>query len=222
MITLKLSEKQLDDLYEGMSSNANPRARKKCLIVYLRAKGHPCHEIADIVRVDEDTVTNAVKKYIQGGLACLLKEGYRKPKSQLDPYSARLKELFEKQPPHTVNQAIEIIFEETGVRLKHSACQSFLKKIGMKCRRCGLVPGKAMDDEKQRQAQQVFHEQKLQPLLDEAKQGKRTLLFVDAAHFVMGWGWCGATRGGYCHRPVAASATTSWVLTARSRMKPLR
>jgi hypothetical protein len=56
MITLKLSEKQLDDLYEGMSSNANPRARKKCLIVYLRAKGHPCHEIADIVRVDEDTV----------------------------------------------------------------------------------------------------------------------------------------------------------------------
>ena len=105
MITLKLSEKQLDDLYEGMSSNANPRARKKCLIVYLRAKGRRCHEIADIVRVDEDTVTNAVKKYIQGGLECLLKEGYRKPESQLEPYSARLKELFEKQPPHTVNQA---------------------------------------------------------------------------------------------------------------------
>ena len=130
MITLKLSEKQLDDLYEGMSSNTNSRARKKCLIVYLRAKGRPCHEIADIVRVNEDTVTNAVKKYIRGGLACLLTEGYHKPKSQLETYSARLKELFEKQPPHTVNQAIEIIFEETGVRLKHSACQSFLKKIG--------------------------------------------------------------------------------------------
>ena len=75
MITLKLSEKQLDDLYEGMSSNANPRARKKCLIVYLRAKGHPCHEIADSVRVDEDTVTNAVKKYIQGGLPGVLIDG---------------------------------------------------------------------------------------------------------------------------------------------------
>jgi transposase len=186
MVTLKLSEKQLDDLYKELFSNADPRARKKCLIVYLRAKGRPCHEIADIVRVDKDTVTNAVKKYIQGGLARLLKEGYRKPKSQLEPYSARLKELFEKQPPHTVNQAIEIIFEETGVRLKHSACQSFLKKIGMKCRRCGLVPGKAMDDEKQCEAQQVFHDQKLQPLLDVAKQSKRTVLFVDAAHFVMG------------------------------------
>ena len=49
----------------------------------------------------------------------------------------------------------------------------------MKCRLCGLVPGKAMEDEKQRQAQQVFHDQKLQPLLDEAKQGKRAVLFVE-------------------------------------------
>jgi len=56
----------------------------------------------------------------------------------------------------------------------------------MRCRRCGLVPGKAADDEKQQQAQQTFHDQTLQPLLEEAKQGQRTVLFVDAAHFVMG------------------------------------
>ena len=56
----------------------------------------------------------------------------------------------------------------------------------MKCRRCGLVPGKAVEDEKQQKAQQDFHDQTLQPLLEEAKQGKRTVLFVDAAHFVMG------------------------------------
>ena len=142
MITLKLNEKQLDDLYEEMFSNADTRARKKCLIVYLRAKGRPCHEIADFARVDKDTVTNAVKKYIEGGLAGLLKENHRKPESQLEPHNERLRALFEKQPPHTVNHAIEMIFEATGVRLKHSACQTFLKKMGMKCRRCGLVPGK--------------------------------------------------------------------------------
>jgi hypothetical protein len=43
-----------------------------------------------------------------------------------------------------------------------------------------------MDDDKQRQAQQEFHDNKLQPILDVAKEGKRTALFVDAAHFVMG------------------------------------
>ena len=37
-----------------------------------------------------------------------------------------------------------------------------------------------MPTKNEQKAQQEFHDQKLQPLLDEAKQGKRTLLFVDA------------------------------------------
>ena len=115
-----------------------------------------------------------------------LEENYHQPKSQLEPYTEPLKELFKKQLPHTVSQAIEMIDKETGIRLKPSACRAFLKKMGMKCRRCGVVPGKAMEDDKQRQAQQEFHDNQLQPILDEAKQGKRTVLFVDAAHFVMG------------------------------------
>ena len=114
MVTLKLSEKQLDDLFKEMFSNADPRARKKCLIVYLRATGRPCHEIEDIARVDEDTVTNAVKKYVKSDLAGLLKENYRKPKSQLEPHNERLTALFEKQPPHTVNHAIDMILKKRG------------------------------------------------------------------------------------------------------------
>ena len=125
MIILKLNEKQLDDLYKEMFSNPEPRARKRCLIVYLRAKGHPCYEIADIVRVDEDTVINTVKKYVEGDLAGLLKENYRKPKSQLEPHNDRLRTLFEKQPPHTVNHAIEMIFEATGVRLNIPPARRF-------------------------------------------------------------------------------------------------
>jgi hypothetical protein len=48
-----------------------------------------------------------------------------------------------------------LIFEQTGMRLKHLAGQAFLKKTGMKCRRCGLVPGKANDGKEQ---QQEFHD----------------------------------------------------------------
>jgi transposase-like protein len=73
MVTLKLSEKQLDDLYEEMFSNDKARGRKKCLVVYLRAKGRPCHEIADIARVDEGTVTNTVKKIRRGRLGRFVK-----------------------------------------------------------------------------------------------------------------------------------------------------
>ncbi|HJX36584.1 MAG TPA: IS630 family transposase [Dehalococcoidales bacterium] len=179
-------EKQLDELFSEMTLNTNSRARKKCWVVYLRKKGSRREEVAELLRIDEDTVTNYTKKYDESGLPGLLEENYRQPKSQLEPYTEQLKELFKKQVPHTVNQAIEMIDKEIGIRLKPSACRAFLKKMGMKCRRCGVVPGKAMEDERQRQAQQEFHDKTLMPYLDEAKQGKRTVLFVDAAHFVMG------------------------------------
>jgi transposase len=51
------------------------------------------------------------------------------------------------------------------------------------------VPAKGDHDE-----QAAFLEKQLQPRLEEAKQGQRTVLFVDAAHFVygpfLGYLWC--------------------------------
>lgn len=87
-----------------------------------------------------------------------------------------------------------MIDSATGIHLKPTACREFLKRIGMKYRRCGLMPGKAASDENHQQIQRDFHDHQLQPLLEEAKQGKRIVLFVDAAHFVMsaflGLLWC--------------------------------
>jgi transposase len=186
MIKLQLTDDQKTELYDNAFTNTDPKVRKKCFIVYLRGMDYSRQEIARIMKVDEDTVTNHVRLYTTGGLPLLLQDNYRTPKSQLDPYIPQLKELFETQPPHTVNQAIEMIEKETGVKLKNSACREFLNKMGLKFRRCGLVPGKAADDEEHQKKQREFHDEKLQPRLDEAKQGKRTVLFVDAAHFVMG------------------------------------
>ena len=97
MITLELTEQQLDELYDGMSSNDSASNRKRCLIVYLRAKRYLREVVADIARVDPDSVTHYVKKYIDGGLQGLLKDNYRSPKSQLETYAVELKELFEKK-----------------------------------------------------------------------------------------------------------------------------
>lgn len=186
MIKLELTEEQLNELFKNMSSSNNPQDRKKCLIVYLSVMGYSRQEVAKIARVNEDTVTNYIKLYKVGGLQKLLENNIYKPIGKLEPYIEQLKELFKNNSPHTVNQAIEMIFEATGIRLKHSATLAFLKKIGLKFRRCGLSPGKIANDKKQQEVQQEFHDQKLQPVLDDAKAGTRTVLFVDAAHFVMG------------------------------------
>jgi hypothetical protein len=77
----------LDELFPEMTLNTNSRVRKKCLVVYLRKKGYQRKEVAEIVRIDEDTVTNYTKKYDESGLPGLLEENYHQPKSQLEPYT---------------------------------------------------------------------------------------------------------------------------------------
>ena len=56
--------------------------------------------------------------------------------------------------------------------------------------KCGSLPAKA-DPEKQR----AFYCNVLKPLMDLAKSGKATLLFVDASHFVMGCDFLGYIYG---------------------------
>ena len=187
MIELELSKEQFDELHREASKNPVERARRKCWVVYLRGRGISRKEVSSIVRVDEDTVTEYVRKYVEGGLKLLLFDDYRKPKGRLDDHTEHLRRVFESEPPHTVNEAIEIIERETGVRFKNSGCRSFLRKLGMRFRRCGLVPGNAFgEDGKQRKTQEDFYHHQLVPRIEEATQGTRVLLFADAAHFVMG------------------------------------
>ena len=129
MYSLNLTEEQLNTVFQNMSSHANKRVRQKCMVIYFKAHRYANKEIAKLLRIDEDSVTNYVKKYLQYGLEALIEENPYRPQSQLEPFREQLIKLFENTPPHTVNQAIEMIANATGVRLKHSACRAFLKRL---------------------------------------------------------------------------------------------
>lgn len=64
------------------------------------------------------------------------------------------------------------------------------KKNGIKRLKCGSLPAKADPV-----AQRTFYEKTLYPLMQKAKNGKITLLFVDASHFVMGCDYLGYIYG---------------------------
>ncbi len=70
MIELELTKEQFDELHREASKNPVERARRKCWVVYLRGRGISRKEVSSIVRVDEDTVTEYVRKYVEGGLSC--------------------------------------------------------------------------------------------------------------------------------------------------------
>src|SRR5262249_21833795 len=93
-----------------------------------------------------------------------------------------LEDYFLEHPPRSAREAQDATERLTGIRRGLSQVRAFLKKkVGLRWRKVGTVPAKGDHDE-----QKAFLDNELRPRLDEAKQGKRTVLFVDAAHFVFG------------------------------------
>ncbi len=67
----------------------------------------------------------------------------------------------------------------TGIKRSPTQVRKFLKSLGMKCLKVGSLPSKA-----DRYEQEDYKEKKLEPRLNEAKEGKRAVFFVDAAPFM--------------------------------------
>jgi transposase len=100
-----------------------------------------------------------------------------------------LEAYFREHPPASTKQAMAVIETLTGVRRSPERVRLFLKRMGMKCRKVGMIPAKA-----DVAAQATFKTAELEPRLAEAQAGQRAVFFVDAAHFVLapflGMLWC--------------------------------
>ena len=179
---MEFTQDEIDELYHEFMGHPAGTTKKKLHVVYLKSLNLSHQDIALIARVNADTVTRYLQEYNEGGLAAISIVRTYKPSSKLLPHKKEIKLLFQSSPPHTVSEAVFEIEQLTGIKLGLSACREFMRKhLGMKCRKVAAIPSKA-DPERQ----ETFLENELKPLLDEEKNGKGHVFFVDAAHFVMG------------------------------------
>lgn len=189
MITIDFTEEEIKALEHERFYGSHPRIRRKAEAVYLKSQGLRHKEICRLVRISAKTLITYLRDYQAGGLEKLRELNFYKPKSELAKYKEIIKKYFRKNPPATSKEAAAKIQELTGIKRSPNQVARFMKSIGMKFRKVGHIPAKA-DIEKQKQ----FMEEELAPRLDEAKEGKRVVFFVDAAHFVLkaylGFLWC--------------------------------
>ena len=179
-------EKQLDELFPEMILNTNSCVRKKCFVVYLRKKWIPaqgsCRALKDwwrhSVQLHEELWRKRFSKLIGRKLSPA-----QKPIGAVYRAAER---VYLKQLPHSVNQAIEIIDKETGIHLKPSPSRAFSEKLGMKCRRCGVVPGTTMEDDKQRQANRHFTTTRCNPFW--TRLNKANVPFCPSMQPTLWWG----------------------------------
>jgi len=189
MIRIQFSNESIKNLQEQQKIHPHYAVRRRMLILVLKSQKIPHYKIAKIAEVCENTVRSCLKAYQEGGIEQLKVINFYQPKSQLEPFESIVRKYFEDSPPATITQACSDIKKLTGISLKNTQMRTYCKSIGLAHRKVNGIPAKANIE-----AQKIFHDQELQPRLAEAEEGKRTVYFVDAAHFVLGaflgYLWC--------------------------------
>lgn len=182
MIRLQLTDQELEDVAEALDSpETSERAKKKLLVITMHAQGAQHGFIESCLRISSPTLASYLKEYQEGRLPMVLENRYYKPSSSLESYWQCLICSFTVAPVADAKAAMARIEAMTAIKLSESQCRRVMKKMGMTLKKTAPIPGK-LDS----QLQLDFYQCELKPRLQEASEGKRKVLFVDAAHFVLG------------------------------------
>lgn len=189
MIKITIAADEQQKLRELQKTHLHPVIRQRAHVILLRLEEIPNATISSLTGLCETTIIDYVHQYAATGMKWVTTVNFKKPVSRLQPFDTVIRAHFDSHPVSTISQACKEILELTGITLKNTQMRTYLRKLGLEWRKVGSVPAKVNI-----QAQQIFLNEQLQPRLEEAKAGKRTVYFVDAAHFVMGaflgFLWC--------------------------------
>jgi transposase len=164
-------------------------------ILWLKHHGFTQERIATLAGCSRSTVGRTLDQFGEGGLERIRQVQPQEGHSELDTQRGSLEQLFQEHPPHSVKEARQQIERHTGIRRGLTQVRHFLHRLGLAPRKVAAIPvppNATLPEHVKVQAE--FRKTQLEPKLEEARQGRRQLLFVDAAHFVfapfLGVVWC--------------------------------
>ncbi len=181
MIKIDFNNSDIEALQSLHQTHPHPTIRRRAHVLLLKSSSIPHSKIAKITGYCENTVRHYLKIYQSEGIAGLEKINFHQPEPKLKPFESIVREYIETTPPTHISKACTDIEKLTKVSIKPTQMRTYLKSLGISCRKVSSIPAKVNPE-----AQQEFHDNMLQPRLSEAKAGKRDVYFVDAAHFVLG------------------------------------
>lgn len=189
MLKLEFTTETIEALRYERFHHPHPRVQLKMEVLLLKSQNLPHWQICQLTGVSGNTLRAYLRAYQAGGLAQLQQLNFYQPQSALQAHSESLDAHFKEHPPVSVKQARTFIAERTGIERSPTQIRAFLRRLGLQCRKVGMLPAKA-DVEQQAE---FLHDQ-LEPRLAEAQAGQRHVYFLDSAHFVLapvlGWLWC--------------------------------
>ncbi|MBF0290443.1 MAG: helix-turn-helix domain-containing protein [SAR324 cluster bacterium] len=149
MIKIQFSPDEINELAYQRFHHPHPRVQRKMQVVWFKSQELPHKEIARLSGVTVNTVTNYLSEYQEGGIEKLKTINFRTPESELKQHQATLEEYFQQHPPFSIKEAMAKIEELTGIKRSETQIRTFLKSMGMKLRKVGMIPSKADPDKQE-------------------------------------------------------------------------
>ena len=134
----------------------HPRVCKRMDALHMKSKGVPNKQICDLLDICENTLLGYFKLYNAGGVEELRKINFNRPQSQLVAHKDSLEKYFTENPPSSISEAAAKITELTGIERKETQVRKFLKSNGFRCLQVGVVPAKAMTEEKKTNKRNIW------------------------------------------------------------------
>ena len=180
MIKITFSETDIKQLHYERFHHPHPRVQLKMEAVLLKSQDMKHKKICKTARISGNTLRSYLRDYKEGGIEKLKETNFYRPGSELNRHRDTVEKYFREHPPAGIKEAMQKIEELTGVRRSENRVREYLKGIGIKRLKVGMIPAKADTEEQER-----FIKEELTPRLKEAEEGKRGVFFTDAAHFVL-------------------------------------
>lgn len=143
MLRIEFSENEIKTLNYERYHHPHPCVQRKMEALYLKSQGLSHAEICRLTRISGNTLRSYLRDYQAGGLEQLKALNFYRPHSALTAHRESLEAYFRNHPLISINQARAIIAERTGIERSPTQIRQFLKTLGLKRRKVGMIPAKA-------------------------------------------------------------------------------
>lgn len=143
MVHIQFTDEEIERLRYERFNHPHPKVQKKMEALLLKSQNLQHNVIAEIVGISTTTLWRYLHEYQEGGIEKLKEINFYQPQSDLLEHKATIENYFKSNPPKSIPEAMKVIEELTGIKRSPTQVGKFLKKIGMKRLKTGMIPAKA-------------------------------------------------------------------------------
>jgi transposase len=143
MIKIIFNEEDISAWRYWRFQHPDPRVQVRMDALYLRSQGVANAEILRRCGISKASFHRHLKAYMAGGITQLKRIDHDRPHSALANHRTTLEAYFHQHPPATVAEAAAKIAELTGIVRKPTQVRQYLRALGMKPMKGGMLPATA-------------------------------------------------------------------------------